>query len=57
MIVSFSNGREVSTDNTSTCNPLILVTAFKGLSTLKALNEDRLNPPPLWYLACIIASS
>jgi hypothetical protein len=47
IIVSLSNGRDVSTDNTSTYKPLILVTAFKGLRTLKALNELRLNPPPL----------
>jgi hypothetical protein len=46
IIVSYSNGSEVSTDRTSTCNPLILVTALRGLNTLKALSEFKLKPPP-----------
>lgn len=45
IIVSYNKGSEVSTDNTSTCKPLMLVTALSGLNTLKALREFKLNPP------------
>lgn len=45
--VSLSSGIEFNTATTKTCRPLILVTAFKGLKTLKALKAPTEDPPPL----------
>ena len=44
--VSFSNGKDFKTATTKTCSPLILVTARRGLSTLKALRAPTEEPPP-----------
>lgn len=44
--VSFSKGIDFKTATTKTCSPLILVTARKGLSTLKALRAPTEEPPP-----------
>ena len=45
-IVSLSKGKELTIATTKTCKPFIEVIALKGLSTLKALKEFKLNPPP-----------
>ena len=45
MIVSCRSGNEEITAETNVFNPLIAVTAFRGLKTLKALSELRLKPP------------
>ena len=45
--VSFSSGNAYSTETTKTWRPLILVIAFRGLKTRKALNAPNpLFPPP-----------